>query len=271
MIRTVRTALALTVFACYSMASAAMVFNVTGVYDADTNVNVVDHSATSTSGNEVGLSDFKAMVSAAYSLGLGGVVNFDTAVSGNNVAPQLTNSSDYLVARYGTGLISTLNIGNTSHSNFIFGSSSDRTAVSGSGYLAKNGTLVSGGTIPAQNFGFGFRVEDQVVAVGATMISRLDNAGSATAKVLFSDGQSTSVTLSIAGTNAGDDTFFGFQITEVQRAAGIYITGLEFTHPVYRGIDDLAFIVAPEPRTASLLMLGLFGWVGRRRRQRPCC
>lgn len=245
---------------------AAVTFNVTGVYDSTNNTNVVDRSATTTGGNQVGLEDFKSWVATAYTGGYGGVIDFD-GKSSFSVLPHEIDPNDYLTAKYGIGFGSTLNISNTSSSRYLVGSTADRTPISGTGNLGKSGTKeVATSSFAPQDFAFGFSAADQIIGVGATMISRQSNAGDVTATIRFSDGTFETLTTTIAGVNAADDTFFGFRVTDEQLASGTYITGLEFTMPHFRGIDDLAFIVVPEPGYGCLLLMGAMGLILRRRR-----
>lgn len=257
-------------------AQAAYTINAVGVYDASTNVNEVDVSATTTSGSYISLTDFKALITSTYSQGLSGVVNFDAGTSaGTSVSPMQTSSTDYLTVNYGIGHSKALNIRNSTTSDFIFSNNtSERTPISGAYYLGKSGTLASGITANTANnaalshFGFEFNLVDRITAVGGTLLGRDGQSGNVTSSITISNGVTTSTISQSHNQPAGNgtaDTFFGFQLTGTQIADGYYITNLTFANS-YRGFDDLAFVTAPEP-SKVLLMMGALGALYFRRRR----
>lgn len=258
-------------FCATSQLRAAYTVNVVGTYDENTSrLNAVDHSATSDGTHTLSLSSFSTLVNQAFTSGYGGVINFDTG-SAFTVNPYASNPSDALIAKYGANFTKSLQITNGSVTDFVTGTdTSQRTPISGNRYLGKSGTAAPGLTLnnAGGNFIFGFSQIDQVIAVGGTLLSRAANQGVLTGRVSFSDGSTDQTLFSQAASNGGDDAFYGFRVSDAQQSQGIYITQFEILLPSgqYRGFDDLAFVVAPEPSKSLLLLAGL-AFVRLRRRR----
>ncbi|MGE9268875.1 MAG: hypothetical protein ACQKBY_12335 [Verrucomicrobiales bacterium] len=239
---------------------AAITTGVTGVYDEEViQANSPDVLATGGGLNNIRINDFYASVASAYALGYGGVINFVAATGSAAV-------NDTIDATYGVSSEKVLNITNTSPSAYNLGSgASDRTPISGTGFLGKNGGVTDG-----KVFRFGFDAVDQVTMVAATVMSRSNTGDPAsstiTGTVTFSDSSTAVATATQERGNGTSDVFFGFTTTQAQRDAGVYITGFEMVPGNYRGLDDLAFVtVIPEPSSAVLALIAAAGLLRRRR------
>lgn len=243
-----------------------------GVYDESTTDentgvagiqnNAVDFSATVDLGNQVSLSSFTTAVLTAYNNNLGGVINFDNGT----VTSGFGTSS--ITATYGTSQANSITIGSAAAASWSTGSSGNRTGISHPGNnLLGNQLGLTGGGPDSEDFAFNFSVADMVTMAGATVLSRSGSVDAGfIAQATFSDATTTSVTFtSSGGTNGGNDTFAGFQAP-----AGLYITQLKFdnlsTAGSFRSVDDLGFVVVPEPTSAALL--GGLGMVMLIRRKR---
>jgi|GEM_PF-5688752 len=250
-------------FGIVQPAFSAFTITVTGTYDEQaTQANGVDRSATTTSGNQLSQADFNSLISSAYAVGNGGVIDFDSLASGS----VSTSPTDFLTARYGLANEKSLLIGNASPTAMSIATNNpNRTPISGANFLGKGGSVTDG-----DHFSFTFDEASQVIAVGATILSRESSPGNVIGEVTFSDGNTSSLTFSQTAGNGTDDLFFGFRVTEAQQASGIYITNLFFNPPDYRGLDDLAFVIAPEPGRAALVMLAIGAVFMRRRRIALC-
>ncbi len=236
-------------------------------YDATTNANAVDVSATTTgTGQEIGLSDFTTLVAAAHASGNGGVIDFDTFATGTT-----TLDADYLYASFDSGNKS-ITIGGTGNSfatsiPFVGGG---RTAISGTGMLGNN-AYAGGADLAFSDLAEG----EYVTAVGLTLLSRGSGVVGATASdytvtAYFGDSTSASQVSTLEVAQGTDDTFYGFIAP-----TGTYITNVtvrKTSGTYHAAIDDLGFVtsVVPEPASvASLLVVVLcgaaFGWRPGRR------
>lgn len=227
-----------------ALSGQTLMIGTAGVYDENAvQANSVNVSATSTAGNRLSLADFSAQVAAAFSSNLGGVIQFDSVPAGGPFTE--------IAASYGLSQGQTLIISNGFAPWSISDSLTNRTPISGGQYLSTTG-VDSGG-----RFVFQFAPASQVIAVGATLLSRSGSSDiEFTAQVTFSDLSTESVTfLSSGSSNAGNDTFAGFKAPD-----GLVITEFSFLNNplnLYRSMDDLGFVVAiPEP-SSFVLMLGL--------------
>ena len=225
----------------------------TGEYDsATTNANQIDTEATdSANANQLSLTQFKTLVETAFAGQTGGVATFDQA--GDSVF-----SGDQRLYFADNSVLATFQRTNAGTS--VQTGSTNRTPISGaSGF---------GGS---DSYGFTFSVDDQITAVGVTLISRLATASDATVTATFADAmgaevQQVAATSNLANSNGGDDTFFGFAAP-----TGKYLTGLTVSTPGYfTWADDLGVVtgdgVVPEPGSMGLLALGLPCLAARRRR-----
>ncbi len=250
--------------------SAAAEWVAVADYDATT-ANVVDVSATTTgTGQEIGLADFTTLVAAAHASGNGGVIDFDTHTG--EEADTFQSVPETSVGGTDTKKIAFHTLFDSSNKSITIGggnndfvgtgfSGSNRTAISGN-YMLGNYVLSGGADL---EFGaiVGGQVNEYVTTCGLTLLSR-GQTGSADYSVTayFSDSTSTSKQTTLAGSQATDDTFFGFVAPP-----GSYITAIqvrkETTGTYFTAIDDLGFVttvVVPEPaNVVSLLVAVLCG------------
>lgn len=250
----------LTMLTATSVSHAVITTLTSGVYDENTNqANVVDasYSGVPTSGvaTVISVSVFSTNVSAAYLEGRGGVINFDDVASGNSgqiEASYAGGASTLTITGNNTGQINTTAADlNTIRATPISGSIFLRAAASPQTFNFSTGLLELGFTVLARN-----------------------TARSFSTTLTYSDG-STAVfpTYSVNATSAAGqpdatsspDTFFGFRAPD-----GLSITSLRLSGVSGAGdnlpIDDIGFIVVPEPSVATLAVLGLFMTIARRRR-----
>ncbi|MCC6679434.1 MAG: hypothetical protein IT445_00880 [Phycisphaeraceae bacterium] len=231
----------------FASTSVSAYYVTTGTYDADPNLNDVDTSATFDGPNTMSLATFTSLVAIAYNGNYGGVIDFDNG--------SLTDGNT-IDARYGISQANNITITDAAGTgNFTAPTTSPSTAISGSNANSALGRTTNNHAFSGNSFYFTFNPADQVVAVGATILSNLVIFGSGVGNVggiaRYNDSTSSGYTYSNVGNgNGADDTFWGFKAP-----AGKYITRFELsiTNDVYVGLDDLGFILIPEP--ASLLLL----------------
>lgn len=207
---------------------------------------------------------FGPAVSAAFTAGRGGVINFEVAEN---------TAGTSLEASYASGA-KTLNI--TASEAFSIQTFSGSTPVSGTfGLLLPsandsndNATLTFTGIT-------GGEPGEAVTSVGFALLSRNTGTGTSdytqtvTVIATFSDGSTATASDTINGANGTDDTFFGFTAP-----AGLSIASIGFDPALDARdsrtvIDDLGFVtsVVPEPASASLVVLAAGGLLARRRRR----
>ncbi|MHC4995958.1 MAG: PEP-CTERM sorting domain-containing protein [Planctomycetota bacterium] len=217
-------------------------FTTTGTYDAATNGNVVDVSATSDSGVEISLSSFTTLVDLAYQADAGGVIDFDSG--------SLTGT-DTIDATVGVSATKSITITDATVGTLQVVSPSPST-ISGNASLRKT---LSTFVLDRNDFKFDFDPGDGVKAVGATITSQFtlgQPIGDVWAIVRYDDNTSSpSVTDFIENSTSGDDTFWGFQAPE-----GKSITRFELiiSNDKWAFLDDLAFVLdfTPPPVTGDL-------------------
>ena len=252
-------------------------FIVVDTYDATTNTNVVDQSATTDATTyEISLDTFKTKVADAYVNGMGGVFDFDNGSQASGVTSMVV---DY--GNTGSGTTKSLTINN----DIPDGDPGTKGApyyslpFDGSGREPISGQSMLGRTTSDIDFIFNLTdisssdLDEKVVAFGITVLSRTqpDYPAGTTASVTayFSGGGSVFASDTITYQEATDDTFFGFEAPDGQYLTYVRIN-LAGPGDATTALDDLGFVTAavPEPGTLSLLTLGLLALVPVARRSR---
>ncbi|QNN21360.1 PEP-CTERM sorting domain-containing protein [Planctomycetales bacterium ZRK34] len=264
---TIQMIMAMVAAALLSAGPTQAAFTAVGVYDENSvQTNAVDTVATSDANpNQLSLSTFTTQIAAAYAAGFGGVVNFD---SGTLTDPNTSGTypvSDTFDVSYAGGAKS-LRVTDIESGDYTGpGSFSERTAISGSQFLAQ---------ISSSDFWFDFGAitggapGEAVTAVGLTVLSRANASfpQDVTVLVRFTNDVVISIPSNIASSNGGDDTFFGIVAPEGESIVRVVVNISNNT--AYTGVDDFAFItsiIVPEPGTCSLLVAGCAILLRRRR------
>jgi hypothetical protein len=209
----------------------------TGVYDESAvQANAVD---TEASGNDVTLAQFKALLSAAYDSDRGGVIDFEgTGFS--------TNSG--IEADYGANGTQTLILSVGPNNVKGFGDAW--------GGVDADATPTSFTRVLRGSKAWDFEFSTGLTAVGVTVLPRA--GGTIDAIIELEDGSRIT---KATGISIGDDVFFAYTAS-----ASNPIVGLELdNHGQFNELDDLAFVVVPEPGTLALLGLGGLAALARRR------
>lgn len=232
--------------------NAALVFNTTGIYDETVNTNVVDRAAGSNPSDLTSYNSFKSFIASEFAAGRGGVINFDSWVLSDGTTDTSTNFKT-IDARYGPGLSSSLiitRIGNTG--NFTLRSDQYETI----------GTPISGNTALRSNtYDHKYTFSTALTHIAYTVLSR-NASRSITATVTYSDETTDVLTSTIATGTTANDTFFQFTAPEGKSIISLYTTA---TGNGYFDIDDMAFVVVPEPSVIALGILGTLPLFRRRR------
>lgn len=228
-------------------ASAAYISS--GTYDESAvQSNAVDTSATSDGQNTLSLATFSARVATAFAANRGGVIDFD---NGTLAGPNT------IEATFGVDQTRTITITNASSSSVTQGSTTLSTPISDGSKLGKAGPAAPFSTW--NDFLFDFDPNDRIGAVGGTILSNFAVIGSPVGNVFgrvrYTDGSFTPSVISFVSSGAGlgaDDTFWGFQAP-----TGLFIDRFELTitNDVAAALDDLAFIVVPEPGGRILVFM----------------
>ena len=216
-------------------AGAALV--TTDVYDPTGDENDID---TEAAGNDITLAAFRTLVDDAYDNDAGGVINFE---AGNqSLAPSFT-------ANYGTSGTETLTVTEGTNSDNPSGwqLTADKDSAG-----AISGTKVLRG---AHDWDFDF--DTGLTAVAITFIERNNKNPTVVATIELQDGTRTEK----FNATASDDTFFAYTAS-----ASNPIVSLEIATGDYHEVDELGFVIVPEPGTLALLGLGGLGILARRRR-----
>jgi hypothetical protein len=176
-------------------------------------------------------------------------------------------------ATYGVNQSLTFSIANGSSRAWTHATALLSTAISGTGFtpvLSKAGSPQAFSTW--NDFIFEFDPNDEVIAVGATILSRLaivgDPVGNVSGRVHYTDGSfAPSVFSSVLSGSGTDDTFWGFRAP-----SGKFIDRLELhvTNDVQAYLDDLAFVLTIVPESNAWLLVGIVAaGVGVVQRFRP--
>jgi hypothetical protein len=233
-------------------ASAAINLITTGVYDEAVNTNAVDATAPGSSGT---LATFKTNVATAYANNTGGVITFDNIVMPPSSGGTFTQDSSLSVT-YGLSASNILTIThNSTGGDFQFQENTAvGTAISGASYLRNAGP---GAGVGSHNYIFSTALTE----LGFTILSR-SGARTVTATVTYENGQTASLTDTMANGVGVDDTFYYFTAgaSPIKSLFLVSSTNTEFF-----SIDDIGFITVPEP---SSMLLGAVGMLALFRRRR---
>lgn len=243
----------------------AATFTTVGVYDSTTQTNAVDTNAsgnllTSTLTNDV--LGFSTAVANAFSLGFGGVVNFDLP---NGADTSVTSDAAGIIASYASGAKSltfstSVLAGTTASSTFNYATFTSLTPISGS-----RGAIPS--VTGATEFTLGISGAELVQTLGFTLLSR----GAQPVTVSwFLNGSSTPILSDTEAMGAGsgvDDTFFSYTAPTGSAITAVRVTFDGTVADRRHAIDDLGFITVPEPGVSALLLGSAVGLALRRRRR----
>ena len=238
----------------------------TGFFDENVvQVNTVDVSATTYTVNDATID-----VAAAFTLGTGGVIDFDQGtitdpnrieatfgVGGSGKTLHLRNDA----RTWGIGNLGTGTAGAISGSRVLFNGAPDPFPTP---YLNRvifeDVTDTTGASTGEVVTMFGFVALD----LNSNLNGGINNLD---LTVTFSDNTTTSLMHTIPTSFNLNDTYFGFEASP-----GLSITQVDFTATNNLATDDWTFIVAavavPEPSSFAILgMAGAFVIFGRRKRQ----
>ena len=241
---------------------ATYISDTVGVYDPPGDLNSVDTNAAS---NNISVTAFQALVGAAFAADTGGVLNFDgpgfNLVNPDEPVGTQPNDQD-IQANYGISLTNSLIIDPTLPETGSFDRQSSAPSGSGGAVAISQGRMLAPGSAPTDGTnGFSYDFSQGLSAFGLTFLSR-NGEGTVTARFILQDLTNVTFTPEVIGTT-GDDTFFGYQVTDPTNP----IVGVQFglSDGYFYRADDLGFVVIPEPASLALLGLGGLALLGRRR------
>jgi hypothetical protein len=226
-------------------------FATSGVYDEQvTQMNAVDATAPA---SNVTLANFTTSVAAAFTANTGGVISFDTANEGADVNGNLISTSSF-TASYGASQTNTLTI--TAAAGGSLNTNTNNTPISGTRFL---GTTQAGS---GQSYAF----STPVSLFGITALNR-GTIQTITPTLVFASGATLTLASFSTGT-ANTDTFFGYSSPSDPITRVNLITTATAPDSTNLRVDDLGFVVVPEPSSMALGLLTGFGVLGLVRRRR---
>ena len=194
----------------------------------DTQANTVDTEAT---GNNISLADFKALITQAADKGDGGVIDFERNSFETDAGLQ---------ASYGADGQKTLGI--TVGPDNVKGGSPAWQGVWADATPISYSRVLRGSKV------WDFEFETGLTAVGVTVLNR--SGGTVDMIVELADGQRVDV---VTGQAINNDTFFAYTADPSNPILSLELDN----HGRFNELDDLGFVVVPEPGT--LMLLGLAG------------
>ncbi|MCC7473807.1 MAG: PEP-CTERM sorting domain-containing protein [Pirellulales bacterium] len=271
------TAVALVALAPACLATgpdARAAFITSGVYDEAVNQsNAVDVEAAS---NNITLAAFSTLVANAFAANEGGVIDFDYTQPGTTGlgSGDISTLATQINSVYGVSQSATMRI----NRGLYNGSSGSAPTMSVSPSVAGGTQSLSGfGASDAEQLHLGSQSGDgndfrltftdssgttaqPVIAFGLTFLGRTDAGQSYT--VVFEVGlvdlvgggnpQTATFASETIDIGSGDDTFFGYQAP-----AGKMIQYVRSNNSRLARMDDMAFVIVPEPASSSAIGLGL--------------
>lgn len=242
----------------------AITYTTSGVYDENVNgANTVDTDAFNTAGNAalvsagqvISQATLTADVATAFASNSGGVIDFDSLASN-------PGGTDF-DATYGISQANNLHVAMTSFTggaapagglSLVVNLTTAAVAISG------NGTNLNHMGTGSGVIDFGLAFDKPLSEIGVTVLQRTA-ARTINVRVVLDDASlmdfatETQAAWSGSGT-PDDDTFFG-----ARAPAGRTIAAIRFDFNAAHRIDDLAFVVVPEPSSLALMIFVLGGIV----------
>ena len=242
------TTLALATLALVTTQAGAALLLTTDVYDpTGDGSNNID---TEDSYNDISLADFRTLVHEMYDIDRGGVINFDDLSDtelGDFEAEYGTNGTGILTVsvgdnnEIGSGAVSGWNVRNSSGSN---GAMSDPKVLRGA-------------------YTWDFDFDTGLEAVAVTMVRRTLGGGTVDVTVELQDGTRILKSDDFALSTTNKDTFFAYEASRSNPIVSLELVSVE---DEYNEVDELGFVVVPEPASLGLLVLGCVSVLSRRRR-----
>lgn len=230
-------------------------FITTGNYDEQTfQTNAVDASASSGSGagSIVTLAQFKTDMTDAFANNLGGVVDFDNESLPSSSSFSATygqSQGSTLIVTRGSGLMS------TAGSQSVTGASVGISASAGPS-TPPNGNYLGFNNTPN---GFTFTFNQPLVQWGVTFLMRSTSHTVSSLVITLDDSSTFTFGSETIGTTS-DDTFYGYRAP-----AGRTISSVVATASALVRLDDMGFIIVPEPSALLTTVIGMIGVLAWRR------
>ena len=244
-----------------------------GTYDEQaTQANSVNQSATfatgtggATAANVLNAATFKTAVEAAFTAGIGGVLDFDSQINIDDQVPT-TGITSPVGVTFDSGSKSLDVTFSLSSGEKVFrqGNLSNRTPISASNGSTPGFALTTEdetpGTLTISFSGVDGSPLEQVSSAGFTFLSRTSrDFGVVSGVATFSGGGTATASFTNTTFTAGaQDTFFGFVAPTGQAITSISIsTANEYQF----SIDDLGLVTSTVPEPGSLALMGLGGFM----------